>query len=66
MIMPKMNGRDCFFGIKKVNPNAKVILTSGFTLEKDLHDLKENGLRGFVRKPYRTAQLSHAVYEAMN
>ena len=66
MVMPKMNGRDCFFGIKKVNPDAKIILSSGFTLEKDLHDLKENGLTGFVRKPYRAAILSHAVYDAIN
>lgn len=66
MVMPKMNGRDCFFGIKKVKPDAKVILSSGFTLEKDLDDLKEHGLNGFVKKPYRAALLSHAVFDALN
>ena len=66
MIMPKMNGRDCFFELKKIRGDIKVILTSGFTLEKDLHDIKEAGLNGFVKKPYRSASLSEIVHKTLN
>ena len=66
MVMPKMNGRDCFTEMKKINQDVKVILTSGFTLEKDLQDMKDLGLTDFVRKPYRTYLLSQAVYKAIN
>lgn len=66
MIMPKMNGRDCFFELKKVRNDIKIVLTSGFTLEKDLHDIKEAGLDGFVKKPYRSASLSEIVHKILN
>ena len=66
MIMPVMNGRDCFHALQEVNKDVKVILTSGFTLEKDLHDMKEKGLSAFVRKPYRSANLSQAVHDAIH
>ena len=66
MIMPVMNGRDCFHAMQEINKDVKVILTSGFTMEEDLHDMKDKGLKAFVRKLYRSANLSQAVYDAMN
>ncbi|MEE4252635.1 MAG: response regulator, partial [Desulfuromusa sp.] len=66
MIMPEMNGRDCFCEIRKINPNAKVILLSGFTKSQDLNDLRAAGLSGFIRKPYRAAGLSEIIADAMS
>ena len=63
MIMPRMNGKDCFYAMKEVNPLVKVILTSGFSQENDVKDLKKNGLNGFLVKPYTMAELSRAIAE---
>jgi CheY-like chemotaxis protein len=65
MIMPEMNGRDCFMEIRKIDPTAKVVLSSGFTQNNDLADLRAAGLTGFIRKPYRGAGLSQTVAEAL-
>ncbi len=65
MIMPKMNGRDCFFQLKNIKPDIKIILSSGFTKSDDLTDLKENGLSGFIRKPFRGSELSKIVKKAI-
>ena len=65
MIMPEMNGRDCFLAMREIDPRVRVVLSSGFTLDEDLDDLREKGLRGFVRKPYRVATLSHALADAL-
>jgi PAS domain S-box-containing protein len=65
MIMPEMNGRDCFFKIRKLAPKAKILLSSGFTQSKDLSDLRAAGLVGFIRKPFRAAILSQTVAEAL-
>ncbi|WP_163337491.1 response regulator [Desulfopila sp. IMCC35008] len=65
MIMPVMNGKDCFIALKTVNPAVRVILSSGFTREQDLKEMKERGLNSFIRKPYRSILLSEAVYEAL-
>lgn len=66
MIMPEMNGRDCFNEIRKTNPTARVVLSSGFTRGDDLPDMRAEGLLGFIRKPYRGVLLSRAIAAALN
>lgn len=65
MIMPEMSGRECFFEIKKHKPDVLVILSSGFSLNEDVQDLKEQGLAGFIKKPFSGIELSHIVAEAL-
>jgi len=61
MIMPVMNGRECFEQIRKINPHAKVILASGFAKEEDLSQMKQHGLCGFIHKPYSVSELSQLL-----
>ena len=65
MIMPVMNGRDCFFELRKLDPSIKIVLTSGFTRDDDLNDMRESGLNGFIRKPYGRAVMSQVINEIM-
>ena len=65
MIMPQMNGRECFNALRELDPEARVIISSGFTRDEDLSALKESGLKGFIKKPYRTAPLSQIVHKAL-
>ncbi len=65
MIMPEINGRDCFTAMKEIDPNLRAVLSSGFTRDDDLTDLKADGLLGFIRKPYRGATLSRTVAAAL-
>lgn len=65
MIMPEMNGKDCYFAMKAMDNDVKVLLASGFSREADLKELQENGLAGFLHKPYTTVQLSRAVAAAV-
>jgi CheY-like chemotaxis protein len=66
MIMPEMNGRDCFIKMKETDPDVRVILSSGFSREQDVKDMRENGLLGFIHKPYRIATLSKVIHDALN
>ena len=63
MIMPVMSGRDCFFEIKKINPDAKIIIASGFIQSRDLTELQKNGLNAFIHKPFRSHELSRVAAE---
>jgi PAS domain S-box-containing protein len=65
MIMPEMNGRECFLEIKKHNPDALIVLSSGFSRSEDVQDLKEQGLAGFIQKPFRTIEFSHIIARAL-
>ena len=65
MIMPKINGRETFEKIKSIDKNARVVMSSGFSKDEDLDDLKQKGLSGFIRKPYRRAEISRIVANAL-
>lgn len=58
MIMPIMNGRECYQKMQEIKPEVKVIMASGFSKEEDLQQLKTAGLTGFIHKPYGVAELS--------
>ncbi|MEE4241390.1 MAG: PAS domain S-box protein [Desulfopila sp.] len=63
MVMPLMNGRDCFLLLKKLDANVRVVLSSGFAREEDIEDMNLSGLKGLIRKPYRIAELSEIVHD---
>ena len=65
MVMPVMDGSDCFKALIHYDPKVRVLLSSGFTREEDLKGLKELGLAGFIRKPYRSAEFSEAITAAV-
>ncbi|MFN2370322.1 MAG: ATP-binding protein, partial [Candidatus Krumholzibacteriia bacterium] len=57
MVMPRMNGADCFRAIRALDPAARVVLASGFTADHAVSDLMGEGLAAFLKKPYRQAEL---------
>ncbi len=61
MIMPEMNGRECFERLKSICPDVKVVLASGFSKEEDIEMMQEKGLCGFIHKPYSLRELSHLL-----
>ena len=52
MIMPQMGGRECFYRLKKINPEVKVLIITGFTTDGSLEDLLDEGARGIMTKPF--------------
>lgn len=65
MIMPEMNGKDCFAAIRQERSDIKVILTSGYSDEKDLTEMQSMGLNGFLKKPYNRASLSQTIADVL-
>ena len=66
MIMPVMNGRDCFKALQKIDPDVRSILTSGFTSEADVETMINAGLKGFISKPYCRTDLSQLIHSALS
>jgi len=65
MLMPKLNGREAFYEIQKINKNCKVIIASGFLKDNDIEELKNIGLAGFIYKPYKSNELNKLLKEVM-
>jgi PAS domain S-box-containing protein len=63
MVMPQMDGRKCFKKLKEINPDVKVIMASGFMNTVSITEMLQEGILGFLQKPYRRHELSKLVSE---
>ena len=57
--MPRLNGHECLRAIRSRNPEARVILVSGFSEEHDASHVETPD--GFLKKPFRPAELTRLV-----
>ncbi len=63
--LPDMMGGVLYPVIKKVRPNMKVIVSSGYNLEGPARKILDAGAQGFIQKPYSLAELSEKVGEVL-
>ncbi len=66
MILPGMSGSQVLQMLKERNPDVKVILSSGYSLQGEVLKVMEMGCLGFIQKPYRFSDLSKIVHQAIN
>ncbi|MDA3885845.1 MAG: response regulator [Candidatus Delongbacteria bacterium] len=66
MVMPKMNGKDTYIELKKINPNIKVLLASGFTRDDRVEEVIDLGVTDFIQKPYTIFELSDIIHKIIN
>ena len=66
MIMPKVGGSEAFTRIREIDPNAKILLSSGFVNEEDIQHLLEQGACGFLSKPHRLPVVIHAIRDVLD
>jgi PAS domain S-box-containing protein len=66
LTMPKMSGRVCYQELRKLNPNVKVMLSSGYSADEAVQELLDQGAIGFMQKPYRVEDLTRAVREMLS
>ena len=59
--LPGMNGVETFFEFKKIRPDARVMMMTGFSLEQLIAQAIENGALGVLRKPFAIQDLLHAL-----
>ncbi len=65
MIMPKMNGRECYRALRTINPQVKTILVTGYDHNHAAQEILDEGVLGFVQKPYDLNSFSKVVAQAI-
>lgn len=65
IIMPGMDDLETFRRLREIDPQARVLLSSGYSPEGTASEALKSGAIGFVQKPYRVADLGRAVQEAL-
>ncbi len=65
MVMPNMSGGDCFRRMREINPKARVVLSSGYSMDGSIQVVMKEGILAFIQKPYRLEELSRVVGTAV-
>ena len=65
MMMPVMSGRETFLELRAINPAIRAVLASGYSLDREAQSMLDEGVRGFIQKPYSRATLLAKVTEAL-
>jgi CheY-like chemotaxis protein len=66
MIMPEISGGETFDRLKKINPDVRVLLSSGYSIDGQAREILERGCRGFLQKPFRLKELSRKIREVLD
>ncbi len=64
--MPQMNGKEIFLVMRKINPNVKVILFSGYSINEGPQEIINNGAYGFIHKPFDLVELLETITNVLN
>jgi CheY-like chemotaxis protein len=58
LVMPRLDGEAAFREIRAIRPDARVLLTSGYSEQEISERFAEAGIAGFLEKPFRFAALA--------
>ena len=65
LTMPHLDGEACYRELRQVQPDVRVILSSGYNEQDVVNRFAGKGLAGFVQKPYTSEELMAKVRAAL-
>jgi two-component system cell cycle sensor histidine kinase/response regulator CckA len=66
MIMLDMGGGDTYDRLKEINPEIKVLLSSGYSMDGQVKEILDRGCNGFIQKPFTMKELSKKIRETFD
>ncbi|MDZ4164530.1 MAG: response regulator [Smithellaceae bacterium] len=66
MIMPGISGGETFNRLREINPEIKVLLSSGYALNGQAQEIMNRGCNGFLQKPFQLEIFSRKVREMLD
>jgi len=58
LVMPRMSGQKAFEKIRAIDPDIKVLVSSGYSREEEIKKMMQKGCDGYILKPFDMATLS--------
>ncbi|HOO44960.1 MAG TPA: PAS domain S-box protein [Deltaproteobacteria bacterium] len=65
MVMPDLSGKESFDELIRIDPEVKVLLSSGYSLGSQAEEIMQKGCRGFIQKPFTLTVLSGKIREIL-
>ncbi len=66
MIMPRMAGKETFVELKKINPEVRVVLLSGYSQNGKAEEILKEGAITFLQKPFSQIELSKVLTDVLS
>lgn len=66
MIMPGMNGAETYKRITSLHPQARVLLSTGYSGSDQAQKILDMGCSGLIQKPFRIEDLSQKIREVLD
>jgi PAS domain S-box-containing protein len=66
MLMPNMGGGEAYDRMKEINPDIKVLLSSGFSIDGEATEILKRGCDSFIQKPFNIDELSGKIREILD
>jgi len=66
MIMPGLGGGETYDKLKEINPDIRVLLSSGYSIDGEASEILTRGCDGFIQKPFNLKQMSQKVREILD
>jgi two-component system cell cycle sensor histidine kinase/response regulator CckA len=65
MVMPDMSGAECFAELRRIRPESKILLCTGYDRNHAVQELMNQGVVGFIQKPYDLDELAQVCADAL-
>ena len=66
MIMPDLGGGETYDRLKKISPEIKILLSSGYSINGQASEIMDRGCNGFIQKPFNIKQLSRKIRDVID
>ncbi|MBI1811855.1 MAG: response regulator [Nitrospirae bacterium] len=66
MIMPEMGGKETFKKLKEINPDVKILISSGYGQDSLPEQAMDNGEAGFIQKPYNINEIAKVINKVIS
>ena len=63
--MPVLSGKDALKRIMEIDPNAKVIISSGHPFDSSAEELLQMGAKLYLQKPFKIKEIKEAIEKVM-
>ena len=61
IVMPDMGGAEVYDRLKEINPDVKVLLSSGYSIDDQAREMMDHGCDDFIQKPFSLKAMSEKI-----
>jgi len=65
LTMPKLGGQEALIELRNIRPDVRVVISSGYTEQDVTSRFADEGIVGFIQKPYTLQSLADVVHRAV-